>query len=57
MSCLLNVRKGHTNFKEGRVKHKISFFNLQTHPLFESPSLTNAETIIDSYQAISQLKH
>jgi hypothetical protein len=53
ISCMLNARQGHQSHREGRMKGKISFFNVQTHPLFESTNLLLGQTIIENYQAIS----
>jgi hypothetical protein len=47
---------GHSNYRSGRVKSIISFFNLQTHPLFENKNLLMGETIIDNYEAIKGIK-
>ena len=52
INCLLNARVGHKNHREKRVKSCMGFFNAQTHPLFESPSLTMGETIVSNYEAI-----
>lgn len=56
ISCLLNARQGHQNYQEGRAKSLINFFNLQTHPLFESLNLLLGQTIIENFEAISSLK-
>ena len=56
MSCLLNAPLGYSNWRAGRVSSRLRFVNVQTHPLFESPSLTMGETIVDNYESILSLK-
>jgi hypothetical protein len=56
LSCLLNSHQSHRSFKEGRANGYISFFNLQTHPLFESMNLMLGQTIIENYEAIQAFK-
>jgi len=56
ISCLLNAPLGHKNNQEKRIKSKVTFFNAQTHPLFENQILTMGETIIDNYESILNYK-
>lgn len=56
MSCLLNAKQGHLNYHSGRTKSAISFFNLQTHPLFEGAALSAGATIVDNFEALRTLK-
>lgn len=50
LHCLLNSEANHKNYEERKVKEKITFFNIQTHPLFESKNQILGENIVETYE-------